>query len=71
MNKLRFKFIPERKKSYLPARGWIVLGDHAIDEDGDHLLSSECVTVSEVEYHVKRLKKQLDLILFKARGRLK
>ena len=69
MTKIKLKFI--RDNNFLPNRGWIVLGDHFIDDDGDHLLSAECVSVKEIETFVKLRKAELDDILAKARKKFK
>ncbi len=72
MTTIKFKFKPAEKNhasSY--ARGWIVLGPHGIDEEGDHHLSPECVTLREVEESIKFLQRELDQVLNKARGKFK
>ena len=69
MAKLKFKFRPDN--GFLPDRGWIVLGDHFIEKDEDHLLSPECVTAKEVEVYVKARKAELDAVLAKARKKFK
>lgn len=48
--------------AHSPHRAWIVLGDHAID-NGDHFLSADCATASELEDAAQYLKKQLDEIV--------
>jgi hypothetical protein len=68
--KLKFKFLPD-KGPMAHARGWIVLGDHFIDDDGEDLLSPECVNVKEIEYYVKARKAELDKILAKAKTKFK
>jgi hypothetical protein len=68
-NKITLKFHSDDGAT--PARGWIVLGDHFIDDDGDHLLSAECVTVTELEWWVKARKAELDAVLVKAQKKFK
>jgi len=69
MAKIKFKFVPENQ--FVSAKGWIVLGNHFIDEDENHLLSPECVTAKEVEVYVKARKAELDAVLLKARKKFK
>ena len=50
--------------------GWIALGDHAVDGDGTHLLSSGCVSVREVESQAAYLKHLSDSTVEKAKAML-
>src|ERR1039457_3278935 len=53
---LKLKFMGDGT-AFNSHRAWIVLGDHAID-NGEHLLSADCVTASQVEEAAQYLKKQ-------------
>ncbi len=53
--------------AFNPKRAWLVLGDHPIDEEGNHLLSSDCGGAWEVEENANRLKKLLDKAVAKAK----
>jgi hypothetical protein len=48
----------------------VVLGNHAIDNDQDHHLTLECVTVRELESEIAGLKGELDDILAAARRKM-
>src|ERR1017187_8656503 len=62
---LKLKFMGDGT-AFNSHRAWIVLGDHAID-NGEHLLSADCVTASQVEEAAQYLKKQLDEIVSSAK----
>jgi hypothetical protein len=62
--KLKFEGDGSFSNSY---RAWIVLGDHASDENGNSLLSANCATASQVEEAAKYLKEQLDEIVSSAK----
>lgn len=52
---------PEIGGTPLPATVHIILGDHAIDEDGQLLLSPS-LSEQEIDGHVLELKKDLDRV---------
>jgi hypothetical protein len=66
MTRLKLKFAGDGTV-FNSNRAWIILGDHFSDSDGDHHLSAECVTASEVEEAAEYLKKQLDNIVISAK----
>jgi hypothetical protein len=63
---LKLKFVGDGT-AFNSHRAWIILGDHASDEDGDSLLSANCATASQVEEVAQYLKKQLDEIVSSAK----
>ena len=59
---LKIIFRGKNKSFFEPLRASIVLGDHGINANGDHLLSADCANAEELEAQVDSLKSQLDKI---------
>lgn len=60
---LKIIFRGKNKSFFEPLRASIVLGDHGINPNGDHLVSADCANTEELEAQVDSLKSQLDKIL--------
>ena len=65
--KLRLTFTGKKHSFSQPLVARISLGDHAITNHDEHLLSADCVSFRELESEVNLLKSQLDQILIRAK----
>ena len=71
MKPIIFKFNGGKKDDVVnfPA-GWIAVGDTTVHDDGTHLLSSQCVTVAEIEAQAAYLKVKIDEAVKQAKQKL-
>ena len=65
------KTFGEKKSFFNPMRVWLALGDHVIDKDDTHLLTSGCVTASELEAEAEYLKQLIDKAVASAKRRFR
>jgi len=60
-------FVKPDKKFPGPPRANVYIKSYSSDEGGSQLITPNCITLGEFEYEIKRLHKELDDILKKAR----
>ena len=58
--KLQLVFTGKKQNAFEPLRARIVLSDHAINQKGEHLLSTDCASANELKAEVDFLKSKLD-----------
>jgi hypothetical protein len=68
MDPIHFKFggLPESQNPV----GWLAVGRHGVHNDGTPLLSPDCSSVEQIEFHGARLKRLIDDAVVQAKRKL-
>jgi len=62
MDKIHFKFSGQDfvNLGYMVPVGWLAVRDYGVHNDGTPLLSPDCTSVEQIEFHAAMLKRQID-----------